>query len=74
MKVKTVVAEKGSSDYQGMVGSFASAFDEDDLEYDPETTAAVVCGDEESNASALALLDDAGIPSSSIIVWTMPSQ
>lgn len=74
MKVRPVVEEKGSGEYQGMVGTFASAFEEDDLEYDPETTAAVVCGDEKSNAAALAVVDDAGIPRSNVIVWTMPSQ
>lgn len=50
-------------------GSFVTAFDEDDLEYDPETTAAVVLGDKKSNAEALKVLEEAGVPKSSVLVW-----
>ena len=68
IKVLPVVAS-GDASWQGLVGSFATAFDADDLEYDPDVTAAVVCGDKQSNAEALKVLEEAGVPSGSIVVW-----
>ena len=67
-KVLPVVAS-GDASWQGLVGSFATAFDADDLEYDPDVTAAVVCGDKKSNAEALKVLEEAGVPRGSIVVW-----
>lgn len=68
VKARPVVARPDAG-WQGLTGDFALAFDEDDLEYDPETTAAVVCGDASSNAAALRVLDAAGIPRRSVVVW-----
>ncbi|GJP86331.1 hypothetical protein CLOP_g16366 [Closterium sp. NIES-67] len=68
-KVRPTVDATNGEEWDGLVGSFADAFDADDLEYDPELTAAVVFGDKQSNQAALQVLNEAGVPERSILVW-----
>eukprot|EP00475_Leptophrys_vorax_P012597 TRINITY_DN19018_c0_g1_i1.p1 TRINITY_DN19018_c0_g1~~TRINITY_DN19018_c0_g1_i1.p1 ORF type:complete len:360 (-),score=38.32 TRINITY_DN19018_c0_g1_i1:110-1189(-) len=69
VKVRPTVDSKNGEEWDGLVGSFANAFDEDDLEYDPDLTGAVVFGDKKSNQDALEVLKDAGVDEKSILVW-----
>ncbi|CAI5513193.1 unnamed protein product [Closterium sp. Naga37s-1] len=68
-KVRPTVDATNGEEWDGLVGSFMDAFDADDLEYDPELTAAVVFGDKQSNQAALQVLKEAGVPEKSILVW-----
>jgi len=69
VKVRATVDDKAGEEWQGDVGSFTSLWDEDDLEYDPFTTAAVVCVEQESRQELMELLEEAGIPSEQIVSW-----
>lgn len=69
VKVRPTVDSKNGEEWDGLVGSFADAFDADDLEYDPDLTAAVVFGDKKSNKAALQMLKEAGVEEKSILVW-----
>eukprot|EP00897_Mesotaenium_endlicherianum_P000279 jgi/Mesen1/10251/ME000774S09584 len=62
----TVDATNGEA-WDGFVGSFSDLFDADDLEYDPETTAAVVIGSKAENAKVMKLLEEAGIPEKQVV-------
>ncbi|CAI5958149.1 unnamed protein product [Closterium sp. NIES-65] len=67
-KVRPTVDATNGEEWDGLVGSFMDAFDADDLEYDPELTAAVVFGDKQSNQAALQVLKEAGVPEKSILL------
>eukprot|EP00270_Netrium_digitus_P020488 TRINITY_DN8469_c0_g1_i6.p1 TRINITY_DN8469_c0_g1~~TRINITY_DN8469_c0_g1_i6.p1 ORF type:complete len:389 (+),score=86.04 TRINITY_DN8469_c0_g1_i6:60-1226(+) len=57
--------------WEGMVGSLASAFDQDDdLEYDPDKTAAIICcGSAEETEEVVTALDGGGLSPSQILIW-----
>jgi NAD(P)H-flavin reductase len=69
VKVRPTVDDTAGEDWQGNVGSFTSVWDEDDLEYDPFTTGAVVCVEKESRPEVMELLEEAGIPKEQIVSW-----
>ncbi|XP_024358157.1 fruit protein pKIWI502 [Physcomitrium patens] len=69
VKVRATVDDAAGEEWQGAVGSFRSLWDEDDLEYDPNTTAAIVCVEEESRKELTELLEEAGIPKEQILSW-----
>lgn len=72
VRVRPTVGSAGGEAWSGSVGSFAELFDADDLEYDPETTAAVVCGERAANEEVMALLREAGVPEAQIVRWDSP--
>lgn len=67
--MRATVDDAAGEEWQGAVGSFRSLWDEDDLEYDPNTTAAIVCVEEESRKELTELLEEAGIPKEQILSW-----
>lgn len=69
LKVRTAVGKISGKDWNSHEGSFQSLWDEDDLEYDPETTAVVVCVDQENRDEVENLLADAGISEKQILRW-----
>ncbi|CAM6017319.1 unnamed protein product [Sphagnum balticum] len=69
VKVCTAVDETSGEEWQGCVGSFTKLWDEDDIEYDPQTTAAVVCVEKGSRDELRNLLAEAGIPQQQIATW-----
>lgn len=72
VKIRTTVSSTGGEDWEGFVGSFTSLWDEDDIEYDPDTTAVVVCVEDNARSEMKELLSDAGIPEKQIIYWDAP--
>lgn len=72
VKIRTTVSSTGDEDWEGFVGSFTSLWDEDDIEYDPDTTAAVVCVENDAMNEMKELLSDAGIPEKHVIYWDAP--
>ncbi|KAH9301636.1 hypothetical protein KI387_013219 [Taxus chinensis] len=72
-KVKTrstVCSRRGGEDWDGFVGSFSELWEEDDIEYDPHTTAVVVCAEEQSAIAEIKdLLSRAEIPDKQVIYW-----
>lgn len=69
LKVRTAVGELSGQDWDGHVGSFTSLWDEDDIEYDPESTGVVVCVDPELREEVHELLSDAGISEKQVLRW-----
>ncbi|GBG71013.1 hypothetical protein CBR_g8311 [Chara braunii] len=69
VKVRATVRDVGEGGWDGFVGSFSQLFDEDDLEYDPESTAAVVCGSRKTIDEVMRVLEDAGIPATQVVQW-----
>jgi hypothetical protein len=69
VKVCTAVDETLGEEWQGCVGSFTKLWDEDDIEYDPQTTAAVVCVEKGARDELRNLLAEAGIPQQQIATW-----
>lgn len=69
MKVRTTVDDASGEEWQGAVGSLTSLWDEDDLEYNPNTTGAIVCVDKEARQEMMNLLEEAGIPKEQIVSW-----
>ncbi|KAJ7281231.1 hypothetical protein O6H91_Y362800 [Diphasiastrum complanatum] len=68
MKVRLTVDAIAGQTWDGHVGTLSQLWDADDLEYDPETTAVVVCA-EKNEEDIDKLLDDAGIPEEQIEKW-----
>lgn len=71
-KVRAAVGSAEGAGWNGFVGSVAELFDADDLEYDPEVTAAVVLGERAANEGVLEVLREAGIPDAQIVRWDSP--
>lgn len=69
VKVRTTVDDKSGEEWQGNVGSLSNVWDEDDLEYDPATTAAIICVEKNVRQAVLDLLAEAGIPPAQTAVW-----
>lgn len=69
MKVRTTVDDASGEEWQGAVGSLTSLWDEDDLEYNPNTTGAIVCVGKEVRQEVMNLLEEAGIPKEQIVSW-----
>ena len=69
VKVRTTVDDAAGEEWQGNVGSFTSLWDEDDLEYDPFTTVAIVCVEKATRPELMELLEEAGIPKEQIVSW-----
>lgn len=67
VQMKPTVQSKNGEEWNGFVGSISELFDEDDLEYDPETTAAVILGSKAENEAVFALLKEAEIPERAIV-------
>lgn len=55
-------------------GGVREAFDEDDVEYDPALTGAVVLGDEAFEKEVLELLEDAGVPREAIVLGSVEAK
>lgn len=72
VKIRTTVSSTAGEDWEGFVGSFTSLWDEDDIEYDPDTTAAVVCVEDDARTEMKELLSHAGIPEKQVIYWDAP--
>lgn len=69
MKVRTTVDDATGEEWQGNVGSLTALWDEDDLEYDPNTTGVVVCVEKEARQELMELLEEAGIPKEQVVSW-----
>lgn len=72
VKVKPTVDDTKGEPWNGFVGDLKNAFDEDDLEYEPDQTAVVVCGDAATIDEVLELLQDADISETQLIRWQTP--
>eukprot|EP00271_Cylindrocystis_brebissonii_P011514 TRINITY_DN29356_c0_g1_i1.p1 TRINITY_DN29356_c0_g1~~TRINITY_DN29356_c0_g1_i1.p1 ORF type:complete len:378 (+),score=70.35 TRINITY_DN29356_c0_g1_i1:204-1337(+) len=70
VKVRTTVASASGEPWDGAVGSLVQLFDDDDLEYNPATTGAVVCGSKEENEEVVKMLTgEAGLAEKAVIRW-----
>lgn len=69
VKVRVTVDDAAGEEWQGNVGSLTALWDEDDLEYDPHTTGAIVCVEKETRQELMELLEEAGIPKEQIVTW-----
>lgn len=67
--VRTIVESDSGENWDGYVGSLSTLWDEDDIEYDPETTAAIVCVENAQRDSVRVLLQEAGIPAEQTVFW-----
>ncbi|GLJ21452.1 hypothetical protein SUGI_0395700 [Cryptomeria japonica] len=69
VKTRTTVLSRGEQEWDGFVGSFTHLWDEDDIEYNPETTAAIVCVEEDARDELKELLSGAEIPDKQVLYW-----
>lgn len=69
MKVRPTVDDTKGEAWDGFVGDLKNAFDEDDLEYEPDQTAVVVAGDAATIDEVLELLQEAEIPEENLVRW-----
>ncbi|KAH7296778.1 hypothetical protein KP509_26G038500 [Ceratopteris richardii] len=69
LKVRPAVGVSSGQEWDGHVGSFTSLWDEDDIEYDPSTTAVIVCVDPSCRKEVAKLIADAGIPEKQVLIW-----
>lgn len=67
LKVRPAVRTLSGGEWNGHVGSFLSLWDGDDIEYDPECTAVVVCVESKLRDEVEELLADAGITEKHIL-------
>ncbi|XP_002967932.2 uncharacterized protein LOC9633104 [Selaginella moellendorffii] len=69
-KVKVCTSVEAANDqWDGQVGSFQELWDEDDLEYDPRSTAVVVCAEAGAEQELDELLENADIVKEQTVKW-----
>ncbi|KAG6552850.1 hypothetical protein Mapa_005505 [Marchantia paleacea] len=70
-KVRTVVENTDGENWDGIVGTLTTVWDEDDIEYDPIMTGVVVCVESSKREEMRTLLAEAGIPDGQIVTWSV---